>query len=113
MLNWGVRAWIYSVAWIGLALGLSHLTRSPGRATALGIFAICIFGALPPLMDFFHSHSGWPVAVTQVRMFVPAGPETLLWRFSAVPLVTGSFHLMLLGLVYLMTAVAVFSRRDI
>ena len=64
-------------------------------------------------MDYFHSHSGWPVAVTQVRMFVPAGPETLLWRFSAVPLVTGSFHLVLLGLVYLMAGVAVFSRRDI
>ena len=46
-------------------------------------------------------------------MFVPAGPETLLWRFSAVPLVTGSFHLVLLGLVYLMAGVAVFSRRDI
>jgi ABC-type transport system involved in multi-copper enzyme maturation permease subunit len=113
MLNWGLRAWIYSVAWIGLALGLSHLTRSPGRATALGIFAICIFGALPPLMDFFHSHSGWPVAVTQVRMLVPAGPESQLWRFSAAPLMTGSFHLVLLGLVYLMAGVAVFSRRDV
>lgn len=113
MLNWGGRAWIYSIAWIGLALGLSHLTRSPGRATALGIFAICVFGVIPPLSDFLHSHSGWPVAVTQVRMFLPAGPETLLWRFSAIPLVTGSFHLVILGLVYHMAGVAVFSRRDV
>ena len=37
MLNWALRAWVYSLAWLGLALGISHLTRSPNRATALGI----------------------------------------------------------------------------
>ena len=113
MLNWGLRAWIYSIAWIGLALGLSHFTRSPGRATVLGILSICIFGALPPFLDFCHAFAGWPFAVTQVRMLVPAGPETQLWRFSAAPLVTGSFHLVTLGLVYLMAGAAVFSRRDV
>ena len=113
MVNWGLRAWIYSLAWIGLALGLSHLTRSPGRATALGILAICLFGALPPLLDFLHAHADWPAAVTQVRMLVPAGAEMSLWRFSAAPLVSGSFHLVTLGLVYLMAGVAVFGRSDV
>lgn len=113
MLNWGLRAWIYSLAWIGLALGLSHLTRSPGRATAYGILAICLFGALPPLMDFLHANADWPAALTQVRMLVPAGAEMSLWRFSAVPLATGSFHLIILGLVYLMAGAAVFDRSDV
>ena len=113
MLGWGVRAWIYSLPWIGLALGLSHLTRSPGRATALGILAICLFGALPPLMDLLHSAAGWPAAVTQVRMLVPAGAEMSLWRTSLVPLVSGSFHLVTLGFVYLMAGAAVFGRSDV
>ena len=113
MFNWGLRAWIYSLAWIGLALGLSHLTRSPGRATALGILAICLFGALPPILDFLHVHAGWPAAVTQVRMLVPAGAEMSLWRFSAPPLVSGSFHLVTLGFVYLMAGAAVFGRSDV
>ena len=113
MLNWGLRAWVYSLAWLGLALGLSHITRSPGRATAYGILAICLFGALPPLMDIAHSLGGWPAAVTQVRMLVPAGAEMSLWRFSPVPLVYGAFHLVTLGLVYLMAGVAVFSRSDV
>ena len=113
MLNWGLRAWIYSLAWLGLALGLSHLTRSPGRATALGILAICLFGALPPLAELLHSAAGWPAAITHLRMLVPSGAEMSMWRFSAVPLVTGSFHLIILGLSYLMAGAAVFGRSDV
>ena len=30
MLGWGASAWFYSLAWLGLALGLSHLTRRHG-----------------------------------------------------------------------------------
>ena len=113
MLGWGMRAWIYSLAWIGIALGLSHITRSPGRATSLGILAICIFTAMSPLLGFFHSHFGWPDAVLQIRMLLPGSVESSLWRFDTVPVLTGGFHLLLLGLVYLMAGVAVFSRRDV
>ena len=113
LLNWSLRAWVYSLAWIGLALGLSHLTRSPGRATAYGILAVGLFGALPPLLDFLHANAGWPAALTQVRMLVPAGAEMSLWRFSAAPLISGSFHLVTLGFVYLMAGAAVFGRSDV
>jgi ABC-type transport system involved in multi-copper enzyme maturation permease subunit len=113
MLNWGLRAWVYSLAWLGLALGLSHLTRSPSRATAFGIIAICLFGALPPLTEFLHTTAGWPAALTHVRMLVPAGAEMSLWRFSPVPLAAGSFHLITLGLTYLMAGAAFFCRRDV
>lgn len=113
MLNWGLRAWVYSLAWLGLALGLSHLTRSPSRATAFGILAICLFGALPPLMDILHATAGWPAALTQVRMLVPSGAEMSLWRFSPVPLAAGTFHLVTLGLTYLMAGAGFFCRRDV
>ena len=83
LLNWGLRAWIYSLAWLGLALGLSHLTRSPGRATSLGIVAIGLLGALPPVMDFLHTFQGWPSFLTHLRMLVPAGAEMSLWRSGA------------------------------
>ena len=96
-----------------MALGISHLTRSPGRATALGIVVIGFFGALPPIMDFLHSFHGWPSFLTHLRMLVPAGAEMSLWRFSPVPLISGSFHLMILGLTYLMAGAAFFCRRDV
>jgi ABC-type transport system involved in multi-copper enzyme maturation permease subunit len=113
LLNWGLRAWIYSLAWLGLALGISHLTRSPGRATSLGIVAIGLFGALPPIMDFLCAFKGAPGVLTHLRMLVPAGAEMSLWRFSSVPLLTGSFHLVILGLTYLMAGAAFFCRRDV
>lgn len=113
MLDWGLRAWIYSLSWIGLALGLSHLTRSPGKATAFGIFAICVFGMLPPLLKFGNFAFGWPGYLLQVEMLLPSGPETSMWRSDIVPVVTGSFHLLLLGLVYLALGASVFLRRDV
>jgi ABC-type transport system involved in multi-copper enzyme maturation permease subunit len=113
MLDWGFRAWIYSLAWIGLALGISHLTRSPGKATAFGIFAICVMGMLPPLLKFGCSAFGWPESLLQIETVLPSGPESSMWRSDVVPVVTGSFHLLLLGLVYLSAGVAVFSRRDV
>ena len=113
MLGWGMRAWIFSLAWIGLALGLSHLTRSPGRSTAFGIFAICDFAAASPLLGFFHSHFGWPDWVLHATMLFPGSAENSLWRFSLTPVLTGGFHLLVLGLVYLMAGAAVFSRRDV
>jgi hypothetical protein len=113
MIGWGLRAWIYSLAWIGLALGISHLTRSSGRATALGIFAICLFAAVSPLVGLLNSHFGWPDAVRHVGMLFPGSAEASLWRFAVVPVLTGGFHLFLLGLVYLAFGAAVFSRRDV
>lgn len=113
MLNWGARAWVYSIAWIGLALGISHLTRSSGRATAMGILAICVFSALPAVLRFGHAHYGWPDALLQLQMIFPDAAESRLWRFDAVPLAVGSFHLLLLGMVYFMAGAAVFSRRDV
>jgi ABC-type transport system involved in multi-copper enzyme maturation permease subunit len=113
MLSWAFRAWLYSLSWVGIALGLSHLTRSPGRATSLGIFAVCILGVLSPVLTFLHSRYNLPDAVLHLKMLAPACAEPSLWRFDAVPLVSGSFHLVILGLVYLMAGSSFFSRSDV
>ncbi len=99
MLGWGVSAWYYSLAWLGLALGLSHLTRSGMRATAFGILGI---GACEVLPHFF----------PEVEMLVPAGARMGLWRTSFAPQAVAVFHLATLGLVYLTAGAAVFCRRD-
>jgi hypothetical protein len=99
MLGWGVSAWFYSLAWLGLALGLSHLTRSSMRATAFGILAI---GACEVLPHFF----------PEVEVVVPSGARMGLWRSSFTPQAVAVFHLATLGLVYLTIGAAVFNRRD-
>jgi ABC-type transport system involved in multi-copper enzyme maturation permease subunit len=47
MLDWGFRAWIYSLAWIGLALGISHLTRSPGKRRRSGYSRYALWACCP------------------------------------------------------------------
>ena len=46
MLDWSLRAWVYSFAYLGLTLGLSHLTRSGSKATILGIIAVAVIFVL-------------------------------------------------------------------
>ena len=99
MLGWGVSAWFYSLAWLGLALGLSHLTRSSMRATAFGILGIGAFEVLP---HFF----------PEVEVVLPSGARMGLWRTSFIPQAVAVFHLATLGLVYLTIGAAVFNRRD-
>ena len=99
MLCWGVSAWFYSLAWLGIALGLSHLTRSGMRATAFGILAI---GACEVLPHFF----------PEVEQVVPSGPRLGLWRTSFTPQAVAAFHLLMVGLTYLTAGAAVFGRRD-
>ena len=99
MLGWGVSAWFYSLAWLGLALGLSHLTRSSMRATAFGILGV---GACEALSHFF----------PEVEVVVPSGARMGLWRTSFTPQAVAVFHLVKLGLVYLAVGAAVFNRRD-
>ena len=99
MLGWGVSAWFYSLAWLGLALGLSHLTRSSMRATAFGILGV---GACEVLSYFF----------PEAEVFLPSGARLGLWRTSFMPQAVAVFHLATLGLVYLTIGAAVFNRRD-
>ena len=99
MLGWGVSAWYYSLAWLGLALGLSHLTRSGMRATAFGILGIGAFEALPLFFP-------------EVEPLLPSGARMGLWRTSFTPQAVAVFHLATLGFAYLTAGAAVFCRRD-
>ena len=112
LLGWGMKAWIYTLAWLGLALGISHMTRSPARATAFGIIAVALFTALPALFDALHTHAHWPAALTHIRMLVPRGAEMKLWRTAAAPFTAGVFHLLILSFTYLSLGAATFARRD-
>ena len=106
MMVWGVKAWLYSFAWLGLALGISHLVQSGAKATALGIAAMVVWFAAPPLLE--HFAGDWPA----LRLVFPGGVEDALWRSSLEPVASAALWLAALGLMYLSAGVAVFVRRD-
>ena len=106
MMAWGVKAWFYTFAWLGLALGISHLSRSGSKATALGIAATVVWFAAPPLLKNFAG--GYPA----LRLIFPGGVEDALWRSSLEPVAYAALWLAALGLMYLSVGAAVFARRD-
>ena len=112
MFGWGVKAWIYSLAWLGVALGLSHLSRSSAKAVSLGFLALFVFSLWPTVLNVLVDWAGLPAAIRNLDALVPSSAENALWRSAPAALVSGAVHLTLLGLAYLMAGAAVFARRD-
>ena len=107
MLVWAVKAWTLSLAYLGMALGVSHLTRSGAKATALGVLALVACAAVPKAL------SHWlPSAASALNAAFPATSEHSLWRASFRPVALASLWLAALGLCYLTAGYAFFSRRD-
>lgn len=106
MLCWGVKAWIYSFAWLGLALGISHLVHSGARATSLGVVACVICFAVPPLIE------NYAPSFSCLARLSPTAMDNALWRSSFEPVASASLWLLGLGLMYLSAGAAVFVRRD-
>ena len=111
MFDWGSRAGMYALAWLGLALGVSHVTRSGSRASALCLLAIALCAGWPGILKLL---SRWLDCqwLDHFDAIVPSSAALSLWRRSFAPLFTGGAHLLTLGLTYLMLGHLVFSRRD-
>ncbi len=111
ILGWGLRAWIYSLAWLGVTLGVSHLTRSGSRATALGILAIVGFSIFPGILGLCVKWLEWPW-LENFDLLVPSAAKGYLWRRGVVPLMMATGHLVTLGATYLALGAFGFQRRD-
>jgi hypothetical protein len=113
MIQWSARAWVYSVPFLGLAMGLSHLTRSASKATVMGIIAITVCFVASITLRHFAADAGWRACLPQLGLLLPDGHKMLLWRNAAAPLVSGAVWLVTLGFCYLLAGYALFRKRDV
>ena len=113
LLQWGFRAWIYSLAFLGLVMGLSHLTHSPNKATVFGILALVACSILRVLAGIHRYIGALSDVWSYAELLVPSAYKGELWRSSISALVTGSASLVALGLCYLLLGYAFFRRRDV
>jgi len=113
MIQWSARAWIYSIPFLGLAMGLSHLTRSASKATVTGIIAVTVCFVLSLTLRHFAADTGWRAFLPQIGLLLPDGHKMLLWRNAAAPLVSGAVWLVTLGFCYLLAGHALFRKRDV
>lgn len=106
------RAWVYSIAFVGLASGLSHLTRSPGRATAIGLVGLMALGVLSWAADRFYG-DGWRQLWHVARMICPPSHRLDLWRLDPAAWLPAATYLVSIGLLYLLAGFARFRRMDL
>jgi len=113
MLGWSVKAWMLSLAWLGLALGVSHFFHSPGKADGLALFLLSVWAVVPGLLKLVAGFADRCAWLLVLRDFFPSAVEDGLWRTSFVPVATSAAWLLALGLLYLSVGIAVFARRDV
>ena len=112
MCEWGVKVWIYSFAWLGIASGISHMTESPSRAVCFGILAIALFAALPPLLQLSADAFSLPWLVNFSQLS-PNSVKDMLWRGGTMTYLVGTVHFFALGCFYLAVGHSVMKRKDI
>jgi ABC-type transport system involved in multi-copper enzyme maturation permease subunit len=112
MILWSFKAWFLSLAWLGVALGVSHFLRSPSRACGLSMIMIVVFTIIPALITHF---ADGPISskLTILSRLFPSSVDGALWRASFLPVATGAIWLIMLGLLYLSIGYAWFERRDV
>ena len=112
LIVWSVKAWFLSLAWLGLALGVSHLFKSGAKADAVAILLMIAFSVVPAILKGFGSDWLGGKLLLLVRLF-PSSVDAALWRSSFLPVAASATWLVMLGLLYLSVGHAVFARRDV
>lgn len=112
MVQFGFRASLYILAWLGVALGVSQLTRSSELATALAFITAILFVALDFVASYYVG-SGVAQLWDSVRQFLPLVYQTELWWLNDIVRVAAAgFMLLLLGHLYVIIGNLVTRSRD-
>ena len=112
MIVWSLKAWFLSLAWLGLALGVSHLFKSGAKADAVAILLMIAWAAIPSILNGLGTKILGGHMLFLVRLF-PSSVDAALWRASFLPVAASATWLVMLGLLYLSVGHAVFARRDV
>jgi ABC-type transport system involved in multi-copper enzyme maturation permease subunit len=112
MVIYSWKAWLYSIAYLGLALGISQTTRSQNKAMAMGFGAWMLFAILGVASKHL-AGDGWRQLWHGVNMILPYGHRLDLWRLDMVHQVEAATFLITLGVVYLFIGHAFLVRRDV
>lgn len=96
------RVWVQSLSWLGVALCISQMMRSSGKATVLAILAF------PVLLKGSCSRT-----IEALNVFFPCGVAGAFWRHAPSAVCYGVFQQVTLAFVYLTLGLLVFRRRDV
>lgn len=112
MTTFAIKAWLYGLAFLGLASGVSLLFRSPGLATAGGLIALMGVTAAFHVARHY-AGPGWRRLLDLVPPLTPRAHYYDLLRPDFVHSSTAALYLLLLGLGYLALGYGRLARRDL
>ena len=107
-----VKVWVYALAFLGLALGVSQLVRGPYQATALGLVVLIALSILGGAARHF-AGAGLARAWELVNMLVPSGHRMNLWRMDPGHILPAVVFLAALAALYMLLGHLCFARRDV
>lgn len=112
MVVFAIKAWVYALAYLGLALGVSQLCGGPNLAVGLGFLAMTVLAAAGGIAAWA-AGDGWRRAWDLVRLLTPGGHRMDLWRADAAHAAPAAVFLLALSLVYFSLGHARFARKDL
>lgn len=107
-----VKAWVYALAFLGLALGVSQMVTSPNMAAALSFVALVVMGIVGAVADHL-AGGGWRRVWELVHLLTPGGHQMDLWRLDMAHSLPAAVFLLALAIAYMLIGHARFSRRDL
>jgi len=111
ILGFSLRGWIYSLAFLGLAVGVSQLARSQYRAWGMVLLAIIALWLLGYGADRLLG-AGWERLGETLRLLTPQHHRLGLWYQDTAHLVPAVVYLATLGGLYFVLGHLLFVRRD-
>ena len=112
MLWFAVKAWIYALPFLGLALAISQFCTVPNLALVFGFMALVALWVLASVSAFF-AGAGWRRLWDLVNALTPGGHRQGLWWNDGAHLLPTIVFLLALGAAYLLAGYARFARRDL
>jgi len=112
MLLAAARAWAFTIPYAAMAVGVSHWTRSPSRATAAAMFVAIVWPFLAVMAERWY-RPGWRELWHLVWMLTPQRSRLDLWRTDLQHLIPAVVHLTALAGTWLLASQLVFRRRDL
>jgi ABC-type transport system involved in multi-copper enzyme maturation permease subunit len=112
IISYGLKAWVYSLAYLGLALGVSQLTRSPVIATGIGLVLMTLLTVTATTSNHWRG-PGWFRILDITCALTPKGNHMALWHSDLAHLVPGLIILPALGFLYFAAGHFFFARRDL
>ncbi len=112
MVIYGGKVWVYCLAYIGLALGVSQVCKSVNHAVALGLILWTSMTVMYSASQHF-SGDGWRRALDIVPILVPTGHRLDLWSSDPAKVLPAMIYIITLSLVYFSIGHLFFRKRNL